>query len=128
MTRRRFFFQLILLTIILVVAVLAAQLIPAFRESFLFSMVTIGIFFLISTGMFLFGAKTAVSSDKNAFTRVVMLCTFAKIFLALIMVVVYHRMAEPESNLFVIPFFVVYFAYTIFETMFLTKLGKIKAH
>lgn len=128
MTRRRFFIQLLLLTAALVVAVLLLQLLPVFQPSFWFSMFTIGLFAFVSICLFFLGAKTAVSKDKNAFTRTVMVCTFGKLFLAFGVVIVYHKSFQPEGKLFLFPFFTIYFAYTVFETLFLSKLGKIKAH
>lgn len=128
MTRRKFFFQLVGISLALTVLVGLAQLVSVFQPHFNFSMISLGIFAGVAILLFHLGAKTAVSKDKNAFTRVVMLSTFAKMFLALIMVVIYHKVAEPKGAYFVIPFFTIYFTFTIFETQFLSKLGKIKAH
>ena len=128
MTRRRFYFRLVGLTAVLVLFVLLSQLVSVFQPHFVFSLASVAIFAAVAVLLFNLGVKTAVSKDKNAFTRVVMASTFIKMFLALIIVIVYHRLANPEGAYFVIPFFVVYFAYTIFETQFLSKLGKIKAH
>lgn len=128
MTRRKFYFQLVGITIALLVLIGASQILPVFAPHLNFSLISLGIFFLVAIILFNLGAKSAVSKDKNAFTRIIMASTFIKMFLALIIVVVYHKMANPKGAYFVIPFFVIYFTYTIFETQFLSKLGKIKAH
>ncbi len=127
MNRRKFSFQLVLLTIILTGAVLMLQYFPVFRPSTGFSLVSIGFFFLLSLVMFLVAAQAAVSKDNNAFTRLIILFTMGKLFLTIILVVVYKEVLNPESNYFIIPFFGIYITYTVFETIFMTKLGKVKA-
>jgi len=82
---------------------------------------------LLSAGVYFMAAKAAISKDKNTFTRLILALTFAKLVLTLILVIAYQRLAHPGSLFFIIPFFLVYIAYTIFETMYLTKLGKIEA-
>ena len=128
MNRQKFYFQLIGLSIALSVLVLLAQMLPVFQPHLIFSLASVAIFAGVAVLLFNMGIQSAVSKDKNAFTRIVMASTFVKMFLALIIVVVYHKMAHPEGAYFIIPFFVVYFTFTIFETRFLSKLGKIKAH
>jgi len=128
MTRRKFYFQLAGIVAALLTLIAAANIFPVFQPHLVFSLISMGIFTLVAIFLFNIGAKTALSKDKNAFTRVIMSSTFIKMFLALIIVVVYHYYEKPEGAFFVIPFFVIYFTFTIFETRFLSKLGKIKAH
>lgn len=77
--------------------------------------------------MFLLAIKAAVSKDKNAFTSLIIGFTFAKLLLTVALVLVYKKIANPEGALFLVPFFLIYIVFTIFETVFMTKLGKIKA-
>ena len=77
--------------------------------------------------MFLIAAKAAVSKDKNAFTRLIMIFTMSKMLLTIILIVAYKKIVDPENTFFVFPFFGIYIAYTVFETIFMTKLGKVKA-
>lgn len=127
MNRRKFSFQLVLLTVVLTVVVLFLQNIPVFNADTGFSLISIGFFFFLSLGMFLIGAKAAMSKDKNAFTRLIILFSMGKMFLTVVLVIVYKLVTKPESVYFMIPFFGIYIAYTIFETIFMTKLGKVKA-
>ncbi len=127
MNRKRFFSQLSLLTAIVAVVnlVFCALVQPALLG---FSLITTALFVVLSLSMYFFSAKAAVSKDKNAFTRLMMVFTFAKIALLVVFVLGYKQLFKPAGNVFMIPFVFIYFAFTIFETMFLTKLGKIKAH
>ena len=77
--------------------------------------------------MFFTAAKAAISKDKNAFTRLIMVFSMGKLFLTVIIVVIYDQIVQPESISFIIPFFGIYIAYTVFETIFMSKLGKVKA-
>ncbi len=127
MNRRKFSYQLVVLTVSLTVVVLLLQYFSVFRASIGFSLLSIGFFFFLSLLMFYAAAKAAISKDKNAFTRLIMVFSMGKLFLTIIIVILYHRIAQPESISFIIPFFGIYIAYTVFETIFMTKLGKVKA-
>ena len=127
MNRRKFSFQLLLLTVVLTGAVMALQLIPSLSSFIGFYLISIGFFFLLSLVMFFTSARAALSKDKNAFTRLIMVFTMAKLFLTVIIVIVYQQVVKPEGVLFILPFFIIYIAYTVFETIFMTKLGKVEA-
>ena len=127
MNRRRFFVQLISLTGVMIGLVFLMRLIPSLAPHTNFSLASIAFFVLLSIFMYFLGIKAAVSKDKNAFTRLIILITFVKMLLTVILVIVYQRVIKPEGIGFVIPFFLVYIVYTAFEVIFLSKLGKIKA-
>ncbi len=127
MNKRRFFFQLVMLTILLTGIVLFLQIFSIFKASFGFSIISVGFFSLLSVVMFFTAAKAAVNKDKNAFTRLIMIFTLGKMLLTVVLVVTYQMIVKPHGVYFVIPFFLAYIVFTIFETIFLTKLGKIKA-
>ncbi|MEK7254275.1 MAG: hypothetical protein AAB316_05985 [Bacteroidota bacterium] len=113
------------------VAILAVlgflSFVPIFQNTLLFSLASVAFFTLLSAGMYFLAAKAALSKDKNAFTRLIMLFTFGKLLLTTVLIVAYHRIAKPADNNFIIPFFLIYISYTIFETIFLSRLGKIQA-
>ncbi len=127
MNQRRFFSELGVLTLSVVVVVFLLHKVFGEEASLTFSLACTGFFTLLSAGVYFMAAKAAISKDKNAFTRLIMVFTFVKLFFTLILVIVYHRLAHPDSLFFLIPFFLVYIAYTVFETVYLTKLGKIEA-
>ncbi len=89
----------------------------------------IGLFFFValSITMFYLGKMTA-GSDKSrmAFTNMVLGMIFGKMILAMLIVFTYAQEVKPETKLFLVPFFIVYLIYTIFETWFLMKLSYIK--
>ena len=90
----------------------------------LFSFISLALFMLLTLVMFLFGEKTAKSSNKNLFTTLVLGFTFLKIFLSLFVVIAYYKVGNPSSKVFLIPFFIVYLIFTIFETYLMMKISK----
>ena len=81
----------------------------------------------LTAGIYFPSAKASLSKDKNAFTRLVMLFTFVKMFLTAGLIIGYHQVFQPTDNFFLIPFFLIYIVFTSFETVFMSKLGKVKA-
>ena len=79
---------------------------------------------LLTVAMFFAGGITAKSSNKNLFTTIVLGFTFSKIFLSLIVVLGYYQLAQPTSKLFLLPFFIVYLIFTIFETYLMMQIGQ----
>ncbi|MCB0518801.1 MAG: hypothetical protein H6577_19130 [Lewinellaceae bacterium] len=127
MNRRRFFLQLIMLTGSALVVLILFQFSPVFKADRLLSFFSLAFFAGITVVMYLMAVKAAVSKDKNAFTRLIMVFTFVKLFLSITIIIAYTKVAQPTGKYFILPFFLVYLVFTIFETLFMTKLGKIKA-
>ncbi len=125
MSQRRFLARIGGLTaLLLVLAYVGSQLWPAVMP-WPFMLLTIGLFFILSVAAFYFGARAALSKDANAFTRLIMVFTLTKLLVSAVFVIAWFRIVSPKSMMFVVPFFVVYIIYTVFETSVLTRLGKI---
>jgi len=89
-----------------------------------FSIYAILAFSLLSYLMFYLGNMAAKSSNKYMFNNIIIGNMILKMFLCVIIVMVYKNIYQIESRAFLLPFLVIYLAYTIFETYFLTKLAK----
>ncbi|MFT5909730.1 MAG: hypothetical protein ACI9XO_001246 [Paraglaciecola sp.] len=76
--------------------------------------------------MFVLGKKTAASQNVNDFSQVVFGSIIGKMFLTVFLVVAYFEVQQPQDSHFLIPFFLIYLAFTIFETAFMMKLSKVK--
>ncbi|HHS95779.1 MAG TPA: hypothetical protein ENJ45_04250 [Phaeodactylibacter sp.] len=87
--------------------------------------ISIVFFFFFSLFSYWMGVNAAFSHNKFAFTRVTFIFLFGKLFLSIALLIAYKKIVEPESNLFVLPFFLVYICYTVFETGFMMRLGRI---
>lgn len=95
------------------------------KEHYTISIVSIVFFVVFSGFVYLIGVKSAKNENKHVFTGVIIAFVFGKMFFSVLLVVLYHRFVNPSSNLFLIPFFIVYLFYTIFETYVMIQLGKL---
>jgi len=125
MTHQNFLRPLLGLSLALFVLVILtgyfAPLAP-YQDIFFISILFFVVFSIITYGL----AHTAAhSSNKFAFTHVTFLFLFGKLFFSVLILIVYKKIAQPETDLFVLPFFLVYLCYTAFETGFMMKLGRI---
>jgi hypothetical protein len=81
------------------------------------------IFVGISVAAYIFGLKTANSRNKGDFINLIIILIAAKMLICLFTVWLYQIFVEPESKLFVIPFFIIYLIFTSFEMYILIRLG-----
>ncbi|MBR9922998.1 MAG: hypothetical protein GYB31_19400 [Bacteroidetes bacterium] len=124
---RSFITQLSILTLITLVLLLGVHyFIPSLQKHQALSWSSLAVFVLITILMYWVGKQTATSKNRNMFSAVVLGSVFGKMAFSLLIVVIYTREVEPDSKYFILPFFVVYLIFTIFETYFLTRLGKQK--
>jgi len=75
--------------------------------------------------MYYAGRKAAFSDNKHDFTNVSLGVTIGKIFIAILFILGYNQLMQPDSRFFIIPFFLMYLIYTIFETYIMMKLGRL---
>jgi hypothetical protein len=127
MNQRRFFFQLVLITVLTAAGLFFLQIFDQFAPFRQFSFFGLVFFALLTVAIYFPAAKAAVGKDRNAFTRLVMVVTFVKMFLLAAIVIGYHRQFKPPNNLFLVPFFLTYAVFTVFETIVMSKLAKVKA-
>jgi hypothetical protein len=127
MSTNRFFYLLFLTSLgVGLLSLLLGQLFTTFRVYSNVVWWSLGIFIPLSIGMFLGGQRAAKSADKYFFSNLIMPFTFLKMFFAVAGLVVYKKIFHPETKFFLLPFFFVYFVFTIFETYFMVKLSKSK--
>ena len=123
MNHRSFFIQLGFVSLGVIILIFALNLVPAFYTFQLLTWISFAFFLSLSVLMYFIGHSSANSSNKNSFLQIVMATTFLKMFLCIGLVIVYHTLAKPESNMFVVPFLLIYIIFTIFETYFMMKLS-----
>ena len=124
MSSKSFFINLSVTTVFAAAFVYGVSFFPAIEPYKLLGWGSLIFFILWSVLMYIISRKAARHENKNVFTNAILGFTFAKLFISAGIVYAYFRMTEPESRLFLIPFFGVYLIYTIFETQFMMKLGK----
>lgn len=122
----RFFWQTAILSIGVALGIYFLNQIPRLAEFRSFTWSCFAFFILLSIVMFFFARKASKSKTKNLFTSVALGFTGSKMFFSVILIVAYDQIWHPSSRLFVLPFLGIYLIYTIFETYFMMKLGKVE--
>ena len=126
MENKQFYVRLALLSVIVAGLLLAQRWVPDLYEHQLINWVFL-LFFIVFTILTYFAAQRAAKSPNlNTYTSVILGAIFGKLFFTIIILITYNELMAPSSNLFILPFFLIYFLFTIFELQFLIKLGKLK--
>jgi hypothetical protein len=124
MSQRRFYLQLIFLSLAVAIALYFLHLLPQLAAYARLSWIGLVFFIVLSVVMYEVGYQAAASDNKHNFTNTVIGFTIGKMMIAILIILGYLKLAEPETKLFVLPFFGIYLIYTIFETYFMIRLGK----
>ena len=126
MTERSFFKQLVGLSSGIALLLVAFGFIPQIQADISVSWAS-WLFFIVFTIIVFFVAQnSAKSSNPHSFTTVIMGVVIGKMFFSILIIFIYIKMVNPETRYFLLPFFAIYFSFTIFELYFMTKLGKTK--
>ncbi|MEM7101602.1 MAG: hypothetical protein AAF502_00645 [Bacteroidota bacterium] len=124
MDQKQFLKQLGLFSLGVAVIIALLYLIPAMRPEFGFAWSCWITFILVTYIMYWLSMRSLNSPSKGLFISVSMLLNGFKIVISLILVIFYYQLFQPETKLFLIPFFITYLLYTIFEVYILSKLAK----
>ena len=127
MNQRSFFFQLGSLSVGVAAILFLLHLIPLFQTDQTLSWASWLFFILFTIIVYFVAFRAALSENLHTFSSVIVGVVIGKMILSVLVVLVYVKLSQPESRFFLIPFFVVYFAFTIFEVYFMSKLGKMKS-
>lgn len=84
------------------------------------------LFIVISWLMYVLGKRAANSPDKYFFNNVIIGSMLFKMIFSVAVLLIYKKTFHPEGKTFLIPFFIAYFTFTIFETYFMTQLTERK--
>ncbi|MCR9102693.1 MAG: hypothetical protein NXI25_22260 [bacterium] len=125
MTAKAFYLHLALVTLIAAATAYGINTFPQFADVQPIAWISLAIFVLLSVVMYYAGRKAAFSDNKHDFTNVSLGVTIGKIFIAILFILGYNQLMQPDSRFFIIPFFLMYLIYTIFETYIMMKLGRL---
>ncbi len=81
--------------------------------------------FLALTIFSFWGGKYFVKkANKNWFSQFIIILIFTRLLLSIALVIGYFNIYQPNSKLFLLPFFLVYISYTVFEVYCLARVGR----
>jgi len=124
MTSRIFFLQTSLITVTTIALLFGLSFYPPLSPFLGFGLICLFFFIALSIIMYITGIRAAASPQRGFFTQLILVFTIVKMFLSIVVVFVYFKVAQPTSSWFLLPFFLVYLIYTIFESYFMIRIGK----
>lgn len=127
MSPKHFFAGLAITSIVqIIVSFLLIRWVEQLRSHSLFIAVTITAMILFS--ILLYGAAKvyARSSLVRLYIQLIMIAVFLKMLLCLALIIGYKKGFEPNDHQFIWPFLFIYLTSTIYEVIFLEKVGREK--
>ena len=127
MNPKRFFAGLgITIAIQFVVNLVLLLLIPSLEAHTTFILVSILIMAAFCLVLYIAALRMARSPLTRMYIQLIMVAVFIKLFLCLALIVVYKKGFQPADHSFIWSFLVIYISSTIFEVIFLEKVGRLK--
>jgi len=111
----------ILISIVLYIGLSFAVKLYPYLDLFIASNV---FFILYCVVLFYLSRMTAQSKIKNQFIHLILYNVFIKIILSFLIIFIYFKITTPQDKLFIVPFILCYFVYSIYETHFMSKMAK----
>lgn len=120
-----FYTRLLITTIVALLGNLGlSKLFPDLSPQWPFMLGGVSLFFALTIAIYYSAVPAAKSDNKARLAQYVMVLTFVKMMLSIILVYAYFKLGNPPSRTFLYPFFVSYLCYTVYETLFLVKLAQ----
>lgn len=126
MTNREFFKKLALTILITGGILLGLDQLDGMAAFLYFTWPTFILFVLLTFFLYKAAFTAAHSENKNKFTSVIIGAVMGKLALSMAIIMGFFYGFKPDSRLFLIPFFVIYVGFTIFELHFMMRLGRVK--
>ena len=124
MNPSKFFSLLAILSIVVFILLWLLHLNVALQPYQSFSWLSCTFFIFLSIIMYSSAVMASKSKSVHTFTNVSLGFMMLKMMFSAIIILFYNKLMKPDSIVFLIPFFLIYLFYTIFETYFMIKLGK----
>jgi hypothetical protein len=121
--QRSFYLYLFLTTVVVFVLLLLLTLGNNYKTYLSFALVVNTIFAFTSIPMYYLFTKLALSPKRTLFISATVGNMFFRIFLSVMILVLYFLWYNPDDGNFVVPFLVVYVTFTIFETYILLRIA-----
>ncbi len=126
MTIKRFAIETLLLfaiTVFLASLVSWAGSFEGFLELYLYAAL---VFVIFNVFIFFYGYTTSQSDQLFSFNNVVSASFLIKLIMSIGFLLLWERLFDPNNNMHVLNYIVVYVIFTVHEVYFLTKLAKPK--
>ena len=127
MNPRQFFAGLGLTTLVqVVICILLVWLVPSLKPHLGFIIATMIALLVFCIMMYVAARVLANSKLTRLYIQLIMIAVFLKMLVCLALIVGYTKEFNPTDNSFIWPFLVIYLSSTIYEVIFLEKVGRQK--
>ena len=127
MTAKQFFKGLAITSLFQVlICFLLILIFSSFLPHITFISVTISTMLIFSAGLFMVAKMFARSPVLRLYIQLMMIAVFLKMLLCVALIVVYKKGFQVVDNKFLWPFLIIYISSTIYEVIFLEKVGREK--
>ncbi len=122
-----FFLQLSLFTIACAAVLFGGiHQMRIFQSDQYLSRIGMAMFTIYTIGLYFLSALSMRSPNKGMFTAVHIGTIFFKMVLTISIAMMYKKQYGPESKYYILPFIIIYVAYTAFETHMMMRVSKSK--
>ena len=124
MTDKDFYIQLTGVSLLSAILLFLSHNFLPFGDHSLLGVIGLVFFILLSILIFILAKKLSDANDLNAFTRLIMYNLLIKLFFSFVIVIIYHKIVDPQERFFVVPFIAIYLIFTIFEALFMSRQAR----
>lgn len=124
MSHKHFFAGLAITSIVqIIISLLLIWLFLTIRTHAGFIVVTMAAMIFFSITLYAAAKVYARSTVGRLFIQLIMIAVFLKMLLCLALIIGYKKGFEPADNSFIWPFLIIYLSSTIYEVIFLERVG-----
>ena len=125
MTKYQIGYGLALTIVLAIITLLIANRNPIFTPHLYFYIICLFAFFSFTILSLFVGLKTYNNRNKGLFGLAAISTMTFKMIFSILLVVIYVRVYASPDKWFVLPFFLMYLYFTIFEAWALVKIGRL---
>lgn len=127
MTFQRFLLLLAIVSIaVMLTNLILPNWIPSLQNHDMITWWSLSFFIITSIFMFRMGERAILSNNKFEFSRITIAFVIFKMLVSIAIILFYKKTFQPSGKAFILPFFIAYFSFTIFETYFMLEFTKNK--
>lgn len=125
MNPKRFFGGLLLTAATqLVLTFLLTLAIPGLKSHLGFILVSVFVMMLFCTMLYAAARILVASANAKHYIQLIMIAVFLKMLVCLVLIIGYKKGFAPTDHTFVWPFLIIYVTSTVYEVVFLDKVGR----
>jgi hypothetical protein len=124
MTPKTFYSQLAIVSASVALILFILNSFELFASHQVFSWVSLLGFIIFCSLLYFVESKTVHAQDKSLFGKLFLMSIFFKMLFCVLLIIVYIVSSKPDDRYFILPFFIIYLFFTVYEVYFVSKLAK----